>query len=411
MAAAPSRVFRWLLLLSVQCAAAPTHYDVLAVPRDADAAALKAAYKRLALRHHPDKHRQGAASQMQAQRQFELINAAYSCLSDPALRRQYDITLASQPHHHSQRWEPPTRQLSVAVNCTLRQLGGWDPIQLDLGQLLFGPGSARRNMLRHFLPPGRKNGDIVRLMLPGAGVELMMRLVEVSEEQEALQRLVVPRRMQPVGRQLLRLRWSIVRSYSRAVYSGDEDLLTTRWLPAWHNALAGIHERRGASALSPRTGSKLRPGTRRLLGRMQAVRVRTICGEIVDVLPAGCRVRAGDDGERHTIRGYGMPLPTGSSGSRGSTAAEEERPWNVQRGNLIVQLRLRSVRTSLLQLGAFATAGVASGAGVVGALKPGGWLRSALSGSQRPKSVRLWTGNPGSIPFRRWGSSALYEYS
>ncbi len=60
------------------------HYETLGVERDADAATLKAAYRKLAAQHHPDK---GGDVEM-----FQAIAAAYATLSDPDKRAHYDRT-------------------------------------------------------------------------------------------------------------------------------------------------------------------------------------------------------------------------------------------------------------------------------------------------------------------------------
>ena len=59
-------------------------YTILGVPRNAAQAAIRSAFRALALRHHPD--RAGPSS---AER-FAEIRAAYETLSDAAARRAYD---------------------------------------------------------------------------------------------------------------------------------------------------------------------------------------------------------------------------------------------------------------------------------------------------------------------------------
>ncbi|NXY87706.1 DJC21 protein, partial [Alcedo cyanopectus] len=63
------------------------HYEVLGVKRDAGEDELKRAYRRLALRWHPDKNLENAE---EAAEQFKLIQAAYDVLSDPQERAWYD---------------------------------------------------------------------------------------------------------------------------------------------------------------------------------------------------------------------------------------------------------------------------------------------------------------------------------
>jgi len=70
-------------------------YDVLQVPVDADAAAVRAAYLRLAERLHPDRRPAGmTADELNAVDQFKQIQWAYKILSNPVWRNQYD----RQPH-------------------------------------------------------------------------------------------------------------------------------------------------------------------------------------------------------------------------------------------------------------------------------------------------------------------------
>ncbi len=61
------------------------YYEVLGVPRDADAAAIKKAYYALAKKHHPDTNK-GA----DAEAKFAEISNAYEVLSNPEKRQQYD---------------------------------------------------------------------------------------------------------------------------------------------------------------------------------------------------------------------------------------------------------------------------------------------------------------------------------
>lgn len=77
-----------LLLLFTTAAAANSYYSVLGVPRNADTDTIKKAYRKLALKHHPDKVPQ--AEQKSAEQKLKDINEAYATLSDPPKRRRYD---------------------------------------------------------------------------------------------------------------------------------------------------------------------------------------------------------------------------------------------------------------------------------------------------------------------------------
>jgi molecular chaperone DnaJ len=62
------------------------YYDLLGVARGADDAAIKAAYRRLAKEHHPD--RKNGCKESEAR--FKAINEAYDVLKDPQKRAAYD---------------------------------------------------------------------------------------------------------------------------------------------------------------------------------------------------------------------------------------------------------------------------------------------------------------------------------
>ena len=62
------------------------YYELLQVQRGADAATIKAAYRKLAMECHPDKH-SGCKEQ---EARFKAINEAYDCLKDPQKRAAYD---------------------------------------------------------------------------------------------------------------------------------------------------------------------------------------------------------------------------------------------------------------------------------------------------------------------------------
>ena len=64
------------------------YYEVLKVKRSATEEDLKKAYKRLAMKHHPDKNPLNAA---ESEARFKLVSEAYDVLSDPARRQIYDL--------------------------------------------------------------------------------------------------------------------------------------------------------------------------------------------------------------------------------------------------------------------------------------------------------------------------------
>ena len=62
------------------------YYKVLNLSRDASQSDIKRAYRKLALKYHPDKNKSPDAT-----KKFQDIGEAYSVLSDPTKRRKYDL--------------------------------------------------------------------------------------------------------------------------------------------------------------------------------------------------------------------------------------------------------------------------------------------------------------------------------
>ena len=62
------------------------YYEVLGVGRDADAKAIKRAYRKLAKKYHPDMN----PGDKQAEQKFKEVTEAYEILSNPEKRKLYD---------------------------------------------------------------------------------------------------------------------------------------------------------------------------------------------------------------------------------------------------------------------------------------------------------------------------------
>src|SRR2546423_8884598 len=62
------------------------YYQVLGVPKNASAADIKKAYRKLAQKHHPDAN----AGNREAEERFKEVSAAYDVLGDTEKRSQYD---------------------------------------------------------------------------------------------------------------------------------------------------------------------------------------------------------------------------------------------------------------------------------------------------------------------------------
>ncbi|RIA79070.1 DnaJ domain-containing protein, partial [Glomus cerebriforme] len=72
------------------------YYQILGVSKNASKAEIKAAYQKLAIKHHPDRLRQKLGREptekekKQAEEEFKKISQAYEVLSNPEKRQNYD---------------------------------------------------------------------------------------------------------------------------------------------------------------------------------------------------------------------------------------------------------------------------------------------------------------------------------
>lgn len=71
------------------------HYIVLGIASNASFQEIKSAYRKLAKKHHPDRNQ----NHQRSEEAFKEIQQAYSVLSDPSKRRNYDLTLPTHEKH------------------------------------------------------------------------------------------------------------------------------------------------------------------------------------------------------------------------------------------------------------------------------------------------------------------------
>lgn len=100
-----------------------SYYDILGVKRNATDKEIKAAYRRLARKYHPDVNPGDRA----AEARFKEINRAYEVLSDPEKRAKYD--------RYGDQWE----QAEIIEKARAQAGaggGGWQTFTFDLGDIL-----------------------------------------------------------------------------------------------------------------------------------------------------------------------------------------------------------------------------------------------------------------------------------
>ena len=63
------------------------YYEALGIDKNSDQGEIKKAYRKAAMKYHPDKN----PGNKQAEEKFKLLNEAYSVLSDPDKKSVYDV--------------------------------------------------------------------------------------------------------------------------------------------------------------------------------------------------------------------------------------------------------------------------------------------------------------------------------
>lgn len=86
------------------------YYEVLGVPRDATPERIKAAYRKLALQWHPDRHKEDGRKE--AEKRFKQIAEAYEVLSDPEKRAKYDRL--GEHWQHGEEFVPPRGERTMS---------------------------------------------------------------------------------------------------------------------------------------------------------------------------------------------------------------------------------------------------------------------------------------------------------
>ncbi|XP_055696093.1 dnaJ homolog subfamily B member 6 [Lutzomyia longipalpis] len=155
------------------------YYKILEINRGATDAEIKKAYRKLALKWHPDKN---PNNQDEANKRFKEISEAYEVLSDERKRRVYDqygkegLMGHNERHHRSRRHDPEDYDFMGNFGFTFRdpeevfrEFFGNSPFAEIFGAMPYGATNGRRSH-RHSHP---QNTISSQFMSPFMGISLM----------------------------------------------------------------------------------------------------------------------------------------------------------------------------------------------------------------------------------------------
>ncbi|MFN0070672.1 MAG: DnaJ C-terminal domain-containing protein [Chloroflexota bacterium] len=277
------------------------YYEVLGIPRSADEKAIRAAYRQLARKYHPDVN----PGDNSAESKFKEINEAYEVLSDPEKRSKYDELGARWKDYDA--WQR-ARQAAGKPGASP---GDWSDLfraQESTGhsrsyatnaedlQDLFGTDAPYSDFFETFFVGGRQSAR------PHRGLDLEAQVeIDFSEAVSGATRIIdIPR---PGGGSR-----RIEARIPPGVDDGTRIRLAGQGEPGNNGGPSGdlyLVTRVKPSPIFSRIGDQLRlithaPLTRMLLGG--EIEVHTPTGRVALKLPPGTT-----DGQTFRLRGQGMP--------------------------------------------------------------------------------------------------------
>lgn len=175
-----------------------THYDNLKVARGAPAEVIRAAYKVLSQKYHPDKN----PHDEKAARIMAIINSAYNILSDPVRRREHDEWIAAEEWEID--WLESTR-LEDGRSASEKSAQQWEDPHVE------APPRAKYQMLRD---PRWWGAMALCLALGGVAGALLMGQPKVMPVAVASAMVKGDSRASAPGRDERADAWAVARSHA-----------------------------------------------------------------------------------------------------------------------------------------------------------------------------------------------------
>jgi curved DNA-binding protein CbpA len=99
-----------------------TLYDTLGLERDATDEQIRSAFRRLAMKHHPDRF--AGAQREEAEERFQVITEAFNVLSQPQSREKYDKEISKGTDNKAMDPKEIARRLTAKGSQSMRE-GNW----------------------------------------------------------------------------------------------------------------------------------------------------------------------------------------------------------------------------------------------------------------------------------------------
>ncbi len=174
----------------------PDYYAILQVHPEADIDVIRAAYRQLMRKYHPDNLAIDQRQDMEILQRVRLINLAYDVLSDPTQREFYDVSLKQQVEKWSLLNTPGVETRIHLVRCSqshntykmllARRAGSGGVFRVTGFELIVE--TATRQLVRHQneypleLPDGRQKAGTLRNLLDRAFTKSKKQYPPITHE-------------------------------------------------------------------------------------------------------------------------------------------------------------------------------------------------------------------------------------
>ncbi|OMO96711.1 hypothetical protein CCACVL1_04814 [Corchorus capsularis] len=116
------------------------YYTVLGIRKDASFSDIRAAYRKLALKWHPDRYARNPGVAGEAKRRFQQIQEAYSVLSDESKRSMYDAGLYDPLEEEDEEFCDFMQEMISMMNNVKDEGDSFEDLQRMFAEMVGGDG-------------------------------------------------------------------------------------------------------------------------------------------------------------------------------------------------------------------------------------------------------------------------------